>query len=123
MFHYELEDPIKMTVSENGTLVYLIGFDTKLEKNVILMFKAGVPAVQSFYRTFLMGLKESDSLISVIGHRGDYVTVTRRNSIFMFRMYESPMIMFENVTSEHKFNVTFTNDPEGRYSYIFEGKV
>ena len=65
-----------MKISDNGKLLYLTGIDTKLAVSVVLIYQVAVPAVLSFYHTFMMKTVSDGLILNTFGKVGDYVTVT-----------------------------------------------
>jgi hypothetical protein len=41
----------------------------------------------------------------------------------MFRQYEIPILVFEDVFGDFNFNLTFTNDPHDRYYYLTRSSI
>ena len=82
------------------------------------MYRSDLNAVSSFYDVFHLGIARDDLMIDATGSFGDYITCAYHNKLFMFRQYEIPILVFEDVFGDYAFNITFTNDPQGRYYYL-----
>ena len=62
-------------------------------------------------------------LLDVTGVYADYVTVTMGSRLMMFRQYAIPLLVFEDNSYDYEFNITYTNDAEGRYFYLAKSTV
>lgn len=120
-FGYVIQDKFDLDFSDTGNLVYITAIDTKMDENhnsVVMVYKTGLPAVSAFFDVFHLNLRNDDLMIDATGSFGDYVTCAYHNKIFMFRQYEIPILVFQDVFGDYKFNLTFTNEPHGRYYYL-----
>jgi hypothetical protein len=112
--------------SDQGDLLYITAIDPKLPEgmdSVILVYTAGLPAVASLYDVFHINGRYDDMLIDATGNFADYVSVAMGSILMMFRQYEIPVLVFEDTFNDFEFNLTFTNDAEGRYYYLTRSKV
>ena len=97
-----------MDFSDKGNLIYITAEDLRMpntSNSVILVYRAGYPAVACFYDVFNIGLKYEDMLIDATGAFGDYISVAMGSMLQMFRQYEEPGLVFED-----NFNITYSND-------------
>ena len=125
-YGYEIQDHFDLDFSDQGNLVYITAIDKRLDpdhSSVVMVYRTGYPSVSSFYDVFHLNLKLDDVKIDATGSFGDYVTVAYMNKLFMFRQYEVPILVFEDVFGDYKFNITFTNDPHDRYRYLTMSNV
>lgn len=88
-----------------------------------MVYRTGYPAVSSFYDVFHLNAKYDDLIIDATGNFGDYVTVAFGSKLMMFRQYEIPILVFEDVFGDFNFNLTFTNDPQQRYYYLSRSSI
>jgi hypothetical protein len=120
-YGYEIQDRFDLDFSDSGNLIYITAIDKKLpvgQNSVIMVYRTGYPAVASFYDVFHLNAKYDDLIIDATGNFGDYVTVAYGSILMMFRQYEIPILVFEDVFGDFNFNLTFTNDPLSRYYYL-----
>lgn len=121
VYNYTIPDNFDLDFSDTGNLVYITAFDKNLDKDhntVILVYRTDLTAVSAFYDVFHLGIARDDLMIDATGSFGDYITCAYHNKLFMFRQYEIPILVFEDVFGDYQFNVTFTNDPQNRYYYL-----
>lgn len=107
-------------------MLYVTAIDNNLpvEKNsVILVYRSASPAVAALYDVFHIEGKYDDMLIDVTGIFADYVSVAIGSRLMMFRQYAIPILVFEDSWNDFEFNITYTNDPESRYSYLSKSSV
>ena len=113
-YNYEIQDKFELDFSDTGNLVYITAIDKNIDEShntVIMVYRSGYPSVSSFYDVFHLNVRHDEVLIDATGSFGDYVTVAWGNKITMFRQYEIPILVFEDVFGDFNFNLTFTNDP------------
>jgi hypothetical protein len=99
VYDYFIPDKFDLDFSDAGNLIYITAEDKKLPKDhnaVILVYRAGFPAVASFYDVFELFFKYDDMLIDATGAFGDYVSVAVGSMLVMFRQYEIPILVFED---------------------------
>ncbi len=120
-YGYEIQDTFQLDFSDKGNLIYITALDKKLpagQNSVIMVYRTGYPSAASFYDVFHLNAKYDDLIVEVTGNFGDYVTVAYQSKLMMFRQYEIPILVFEDVFGDFNFNLTYTNDPEARFYYL-----
>ena len=125
-FGYEIQDKFQIDYSDSGNLVYITAIDKNMDEkhnSVVMVFRTGYPAASAFYDVFHLNLRNDDLLIDATGSFGDYVTCAYHNKLFMFRQYEVPILVFEDVFGDFRFNISYTNDPHDRYFYLTQSSV
>jgi len=88
-----------------------------------MVYRTGLPAVSSLYDVFHLEGSYDDILIDATGNFGDYVAVAYNTVLMMFRQYEAPILVFEDVFTDFSFNVTYTNEPGHNYKYSRKSSV
>lgn len=114
LYGYTIPDNFDLDFSDDGNLVYITALDPKLPNttnSVILVYKSGVPAVSTFYDVFHLNARYDEILIDVTGVFGDYIAVAIGSMLLMFRQYEIPILVLEDIWYDYSFNITYTNDP------------
>lgn len=90
IYHYTIPDNFDLDFSDAGNLIYITAEDKNMpadHNSVILVYRAGYPAVASFYDVFNIYMRFDDMLIDATGVFGDYVSVTLGSMLMMFRQY------------------------------------
>lgn len=104
-------------------MVYITAIDKNLPVDnnaVVLVYKCGTPAEIVFYDVIPLSIDAGSIILQVNGlETGDYVSVTHGSIYQMFREYKSALFVVENVTEDFKLNLTYTNDPLDRFSYLY----
>jgi hypothetical protein len=126
LYNYTIPDKFDCDFSDEGDLLYIAALDKNLpaDKNtVILVYRSAGPAVSALYDVFHVEGKYDDLLLDVTGTFADYVTYTTGSILTMFRQYMLPILVFEDNWNDFDFNITYTNDAEGKYHYLSKSSV
>ncbi len=114
-YSYTIPENFDMDFSDKGDLVYITAVDKNMpedQDSVIMVYRAGLPAVSSFFDVFHLYRSHKEVLIDATGSFADYVGVAAGSIFMMFRQYEIPLIVFEDPHIDFTFNITYTNHKE-----------
>jgi hypothetical protein len=87
LYYYNIPEKFDLDFSDAGGLVYITAKDTITNKSVLLVYRAGMPTVATFYDVFNIDANYDDILVDVTGTFADYVLFSAGNSLTLFRQY------------------------------------
>lgn len=115
-----------MDFSDAGDLIYITALDKNLPveaNSVILVYRAGLPAVAAFYDVYHLYRRFDEVLIDATGNFGDYVAVAVGSTLLWFRQYSIPFLVFEDSYADFDFDLAFSNDPHEKEKFLLSSNV
>lgn len=73
LYYYTIPEKFDLDFSDAGGLIYITGMDKTSNKTVLLIYRAGLPTVATFYDVFYLDYRYEDVLVDATGVFCDYV--------------------------------------------------
>lgn len=96
-----------LDISDQGDAIYFTTEGPTGLKDVFV-YRAGYPNVGSLYDVIPLG-SYRDMLVDVTGSIIDFVTVVSGNVIRVFKQYELPVVVVENIMHDYTFEIEYYN--------------
>lgn len=115
-----------MVASPQGNLTHIVVRDTSISPNptVLLSIQSGSASMFSIYNAHSFRTNVSDVQIGVSAHdSADFIATIINDKASILRVYEKPVIVFEEWTTNFAANLTYTNDKLDRFRYLYKINV
>jgi len=107
LYEFVLPAQFDLDISDQGDTIYFTTEDTTGLKDVFV-YRAGYPNVGSLYDVIPLG-SYRDMLVDVTGSIIDFVTVVSGSVIRIFKQYELPVVVVENIFNDYSFEIEYYN--------------
>jgi hypothetical protein len=107
LYEFVLPAQFDLDISDQGDTIYFTIEDPTGLKDVFV-YRAGYPNVGSLYDVIPLG-SYRDMLVDVTGSIIDFVTVVSGNVIRIFKQYELPIVVVENILNDYSFEIEYYN--------------
>ena len=107
LYEFVLPAKFDLDISDQGDALYFTTEGPTGLKDVFV-YRAGYPNVGSLYDVIPLG-SYRDMLVDVTGSIIDFVTVVSGSMIRVFKQYELPVVVVENILEDYSFDIKYYN--------------